>query len=469
MHHSLIHTRSAISGSAILTGLVVMALGTFGVAAWISLLSSRAVYIESMEISSNHRIARINARAVADEFIYRNALTKVTVPAARIILPDGSGTVGVTSADTAPLASVIRSPGEVSTGMANGYGYHVELPVSVTININHDNDPATAAIASTYNRAYLLKSRAPQLIGDLLVMHKPTLTPLAGNELSGQIRVYGNTVIWSSGLPVVADSGIRSERYITYTQGGAPAVRKIRNLEGNWIPPTNYPLVPNTAGEVEGSNAYDGRLDVIDPNPDVPWSMRNKFLNGSHIVLSGDNEFDSGRGARSDGAGNIDITLGDFHLTSVIIGDHVRTVNLHGQSDPLSFADAGSQGAVMILIHQTATSGKSLRRINFRGGNNRRLLLGLKRDDANADEILLTFRDADDNPSWRLMLIAENWRMTEANSPNGIVTVYGGIRTDRDFKWSAGNGKILQIRRETDAGVLERLVPRTAWIESYAN
>ena len=103
----------------------------------------------------------------------------------------------------------------------------------------------------------MLKSRAPQLIGDLLVMHKPTLTPSAGNELSGQIRVYGNTVIWSSGLPVVDDSGIRSERYTTYTQGGAPAVRKIRNLEGNWIAPTNYPLVPNTAGEVEGSNAYD--------------------------------------------------------------------------------------------------------------------------------------------------------------------------------------------------------------------
>jgi len=81
----------------------------------------------------------------------------------------------------------------------------------------------------------------------------------------------------------------------------------------------------------------------------------------------------------------------------------------------------------------------------------------------------LTFADADENPDWRLMLIAESCRMTAGNAPNGTVTLYGGIRTDRDFKWSVSPGKILHIRRETDAGVLERLVPRTAWIESYAN
>jgi len=469
MNQSIIYPRPAIAGSAILMGLVVMALGTFGVAAWISLLSSRAFYIESMELSSNHRVAKINARAVADEFIYSHGLAKVSVPAASITLPDGLGIVEMASADTAPLASLIRPPTEVSTGMANGYGYHVDLPVSVTINVNHDNDPATAAMASTYNRSYLLKSRAPQLVGDLMVMHKSTLAPSRGNELSGQIRVHGNTVIWSSGLPVIADSGIRSERYITYTQGGTSVGRKIRNLEGNWMPPANYPLVTNTAGEAEGSNAYDGRLDVIDPGPDVPWSMKNKLLAGSHIVLSGDNEFDSGRGASSDGAGNIHLTLGDSHLTSVMVGDYVKTINLHGQSNAIPFANAGTQGAVVILIHQTITSGRSLRNIIFRGSNNRRLLLVIKRDDPNAGEVRLTFADANDNPSWRLMLIAENCRMTAGNAPNGTVSLYGGIRTDRDFKWSVDPGKILHIHRETDAGVLERLVPRTAWIESYAN
>ena len=187
MDHSLAHTRSASSGSTILMGLVVMTLGTFGVAAWISLLNSRAMYIQSMEVSSNHRIARVNARAVADEFIYRYALTKVAVPAGNILIPDGSGTVEMASSDMAPLASLIRPPGEVSTGMANGYGYHVELPVSVTINVDHDNDPATFAIPSTYNRAYRLKSRAPQLAGDLLVLHRPNPVNSPGSELSGQI------------------------------------------------------------------------------------------------------------------------------------------------------------------------------------------------------------------------------------------------------------------------------------------
>jgi hypothetical protein len=469
MDHSLAHTRSASSGSTILMGLVVMTLGTFGVAAWISLLNSRAMYIQSMEVSSNHRIARVNARAVADEFIYRYALTKVAVPAGNILIPDGSGTVEMASSDMAPLASLIRPPGEVSTGMANGYGYHVELPVSVTINVDHDNDPATFAIPSTYNRAYRLKSRAPQLAGDLLVLHRPNPVNSPGSELSGQIRVYGNTVLWSSGVSVLADSGVRSDRYITFSRVASPSGSKIRNLEGVRIAPANYPLVTNTAGEAEGGNAYEGRLNVIDPGPGVPWSMKNKLMKGSHIVLTGDKEFESGRGAASDGSGNIHITLGDAHLSSVLIGNHVRTIDLHGQDDALSFTKAGSLAAVMIVIHQTADSGRILRNINLRGSNNRRLLLGIKRDDGNNTESRLTFADADEDPSWRLMLIAENCRMTAGNSPNGVVTLVGGIRTDSDFKWSQSTGKILQVRRETDAGNLEGLVPRTAWIESYAN
>ena len=67
------------------------------------------------------------------------------------------------------------------------------------------------------------------------------------------------------------------------------------------------------------------------------------------------------------------------------------------------------------------------------------------------------------------MLIAENCRLVAGNSPNGTVTLVGGIRTDSDFKWSNSISKILELRRETQAGVLESLMPRTAWIESYAN
>ncbi|MCP4849063.1 MAG: hypothetical protein GY899_14070 [Verrucomicrobiaceae bacterium] len=468
MEHSLAHTRSASSGSAILMGLVVMTLGTFGVAAWISLLNSRAIYIQSMEVSSNHRIARVNARAVADEFIYRHALAKLAVPAGDILIPDGLGRVEMSAADTAPLASLIRPSSEVITGMANGYGYQVELPVKVTINVDHDNDPETLAIPSIYSRAYQLKSRAPQLTGDLLVLHRPITADSGEHELSGQVRVYGNTVLWSSRVAVVADSGVRTERYTTFS-GGASSQSKVRNLEGRWIAPANYPLVTNTAGEVEGGNAYDGRLNVIDPGAHVPWSMKNQLMKGSHIVLSGDKEYDSGRGARSDGAGNIHVTIGDSHLTSVLIGNHVRTINLHGQDDALSFANAESLSAIMIVIHQTAGSGRTLRNINLRGSNNRRLLLGIKREDSNNAESRLTFADADEDPRWRLMLIAERCRMTAGNSPHGVVTLVGGIRTDSDFEWSGEPGKILEIRRETDAGILERLAPRTAWLESYAN
>jgi hypothetical protein len=469
MIHSTGHKRFATSGSAILMGLVVMTIGTFGVAAWVSLLNSRAIHIQSMEVSSNHRIAKVNARAVAEEFIYRNVLSKASSPAGNIQVPGSSSTLVMTPSETAPLTSLARPTGEVSTGLANGYGYQVELPVSVTINVDHDNDPATESIPSTYSRSYLLKSRAPQLTGDLMVMHRPGAATSNNSELSGQVRVFGNTLIWSSALSVDSESGFRSNRFITFNRVTSPGTGRLRNLDGELIAPANYPQVANTAGEVESGSSYDGRLNVIDPGPHVPWSMKKRLLGGSHIVLTGDKEFDSGRGARSDGSGNVHITLGDTHLTGVLIGNHVRTINLIGQHDALSFAHAGSRAAVQIIVHQTEGQGRTLRNIHLRGSNNRRLLLGIKRDAVTESEVRMTFSDANKDPKWRLMLVAENCKLVAGNSPNGIVTVVGGIRTDRDFRWSPSAGKILELRRETDAGILESLIPRTAWIESYAN
>ena len=469
MNHSTGNKRFASSGSAILMGLVVMTIGTFGVAAWVSLLNSRAIHIQSMEVSSVRRISQVNARALAEEFIYSNVLGNVASPTGSIQIPTDSSTIVLTPSGMVPLTSLVRPTGEVMTGLANGYGYQVELPVSVTINVDHDNDPLTGSMPNTYSRSYLLKSRAPQLTGDLIVMHKSPSTISDVIELSGQIRVFGNTLIWSSELSVDADSGFRSNRFITFNRRGSSAAGRLRNLEGEWIAPANYPQVTNTAGVVVNGNSYDGRLDVIDPGSDVPWSMKKRLLEGNHIILAGDKEFDSGRGARSDGSGNIYITLGDNHLTGVLIGNHVRTITLDGQHDAVSFAQASSQAALQIIIHQTPGQGRTLRNLNLRGSNNRRLLLGIKRDTVTDSEVRMNFPDANKNPSWRLMLIAENCRLVAGNSPDGTVTLVGGIRTDSDFKWSNSISKVLELRRETQAGVLESLMPRTAWIESYAN
>ncbi len=465
--HAIQRGRSA--GSTILMGLAIMAMATLGISAWVSLISARASYIEGMEVSANHRIAKMNAHATAAEYLYENFLTKSGTAGTTITLPGGQGTVTVPSSTLTPLASVTLPGGTVVTGMANGPGYHVLLPVSNTINVDHDNDPGTAAIASTYTRNYFLKSRAPQLAGDLMVMHKPTTTWWVDNDLDGQLRIYGNTILWAAESPHTADNRVRSERYITYTPATPNGADRIKNLGGGWGPPTNYALMPTTGGDIGSGNGYYGGLNVIDPGPAAAWSMKNKLLSGSYISLSGDVNFDSGRGARSDGAGVIDITLGDIHLTNVLIGDHVHTINFRGQTSDADFADAGLRGAIMVVAIQSSASTRDIGEINFYGRNNRRLALGVKREDLNTDQIDLAFRNADENPSWRLVLTAENYRMREASTPNGTVTMYGGVRTDRDFRWDNSSSKILEIRRETDPKLLERLVPRTAWLESYAN
>jgi hypothetical protein len=449
-------------------GLVITAMATLGIAAWLSLLSARGAYIEGIEVSANHRVAKMNANAAVEEFLYRNYLTKSSTIGTTITLPDNSATISIPASNLPPLGSYSLPGGVVTTGMANGYGYHVELPVSNTIKVDHDNDPSTTPLDSTYTRNYLLKSRAPQLAGDLMVMHKPTITSGVDDDLDGYIRIYGNTVLWAAEWPHTVDSNVRSERYITYTPATPTGADKIKDLSGNWVPPTNYALMPTTGGDYGSSNGYSGTLNVVDPGATATWSMKNYVLGNSHIALSGDVAFDSGRGAKSDGNGNIDITLGDIHLTNVLISDHVDTINLRGQTDDASFADAGLRGAIMIVYVQTGSSTDELSHLNLYGRNNRRVSLGLKREDYNADEVHMAFRNANTNPSWRLILTSENMRIREAHTPDGTVTMFGGIRTDRDFRWDIYGSKILEIHKETDPKLLERLVPRTAWLESYA-
>lgn len=463
-----IRRRGPATGSTILMGLAIMTMATFGITAWVSLLSARGAYIEGIEVSSNHRIARMNAHAATEEFLYRNYLTKTSTTGTNITLPDGSATISIPPSILSPLGSFALSGGVVATGMASGRGYHVELPVSHTIKVDHDNNPSTTPLDSTYTRNYLLKSRAPQLAGDLMMLHRPTLSPWVNNDLLGHMRIYGNTVIWDESSHSV-DNRVRSERYITYTAGTPNAPDRVRNLSNSWVPPTNYPLMATTGGDFGSSNGYEGTLNVIDPGPGVPWSMKNQLLASSYISLSGDVDFDSGRGARSNGNGRIDITLGNIHLTHVLITDHVRVINLHGQTTDSEFADADLRSAIMILYQNTTSSTERLRNINFYGRNNRRLSLGLKRDGFQSLDADLAFRDANTNPSWRLVITAENTRLRENDGPNGLVTIYGGVRTDRDFRWGLNTNETLHIRKETDPKLLERLVPRTAWIESYAN
>ncbi len=457
--------RPACAGSTILMGLAIMSLATIGITAWVALIGARASSIESMEAASRHRLNKLNARAITEEYIYRNVVTKAGTASATITIPGGVGVITV-PATTAPFASVALPGGIVRTGQADGYGYHVGMPVTYDIALDHDLDPGTAAFTDSYQRDFLIKSRAPQFSGDLMIQHKPTREPSVHNDITGRIQVYGNLVAWTGTSPHTIQNKVLAARFITPTTGSPGATLKAKDLSNSWAPASNFALMSQTGGDWGTGNGYEGTLNVIDPGPAATWSMKNQMLAGSHIFLTGDTAFDSGRGASSDGSGTIDITLGDIHLGNVLIQDHVDTINFHGQDNDPDFADANLRGAIMIIYHQTVATSANLTRINFNDRNNRRVSLGIKKDQSNG-EVELKFPQAD--ATWRMVLTAENTRMKEKDQPNGTVTITGGVRTDRDFKWDGSNNRKLAITRETDPKLLERIVPRTAWLESYAN
>jgi hypothetical protein len=353
----------------------------------------------------------------------------------------------------------------VRTGPANGYGYYVELPVTTTIKIDHDNDSGTPTIDTTHQTDCLLKSRSPMLAGDLVTTCLPALTPTADMDLTGDLRVYGNVMMWASEGPNGANNEVLAASYSTYTASDPTNPDKIKGLDGNWGPQRNFASVPMTGGDFGTTNGYQGIINQIDPGPATTWSMKNKLLAGSYIYLDGLTDFDSGRGAKVE-SGVVDIVLDDIHLTNVLIGNEVDEINFHGQTNDSDFNDADFRGAITVMVVQTSNT-SDLADVKFIGRNNRRLVFAVKKsgDWARVD---YEFEDADTNPSWRLILALENVRFRrENNQPNGTVTMYGGIITDRDFSWRNDNNKILAIYREADPKLAERLAPHMAWIETY--
>ena len=57
-----------------LMGLMVMAFGTAGIAAWVSLLSARSEQVNNYELQLHNRIAKLNSEAIVKQAIYSKCL-----------------------------------------------------------------------------------------------------------------------------------------------------------------------------------------------------------------------------------------------------------------------------------------------------------------------------------------------------------------------------------------------------------
>lgn len=460
------------TGSTILMSLVVMTVGTVGFASWVSLLSARASQINQKEHVLSHRIAELNSRSVARESLYTGALT-IRQSAPRFIAVPGSGSRTVISAiKESTFSSSTTTNNIVFVGQGNGHGFQVRVPVTMNVERSGSAADSIRLSSSTYSRNYFLRSRSAQLSGDLIVLHRPKSNASKEQRLLGNIKVYGNTLIWDPKNVIVGDS-LKTSSYMipTINVNGAATVKALRDLNGQYSAPSNFAMIPMTSANASPKEAFNGQIDIIDPGHAAAWSMKEAISKIGYTTVKGNAVHNNGRGVTSDGKGKVQIDLGSLFLPNIHIEDNVSEVHFQGQSS-FVFNRADSLSAVAVMITQSPESELDLNNIFFHGKSNRRLVVAVKKSLRSASkDINYAFTEASTNPLWRMILIAENadFKILEDMNPSGQVTIQGGIATDQSFEWSENGNKKLNVMREEDPKFLEYLAPRLAWIESYPN
>jgi hypothetical protein len=125
---------------------------------------------------------------------------------------------------------------------------------------------------------------------------------------------------------------------------------------------------------------------------------------------------------------------------------------------------------VLVVYHQAVGATYNLTNVQFIAKNNRRVVLGLKKDASLAD-VTLNFPDASTGtagvgPEWRMIAHLESIPATITYSGNTL-NLTGGLATDRSLTAPTGGGMALHIYREPAPLGLTSKTPRRAWVEGF--
>ncbi|MEM7600125.1 MAG: hypothetical protein AAF357_01765 [Verrucomicrobiota bacterium] len=261
-------------GSILVVCMVLCALGTLGVAAWLSLLDARGHQAESNISALERRTVYANSRALAYRAIYANHLhVDGSLAAPRTYtLPDGLGAATLRAFATVPLedgTSVRYS----KTGISPFRTYTTDVTVDLSDGVG----------AQEWD--FQLRSYNPVLGGDLLVMN-PLSNPTSSDTIvAGNLNVQGRAVFWDA---VVKDfaAGVQATEFLlpNNIQGST----NFENPSGASVLPLNYPIPFQTTGLHSGGPAYLGELDVAQSTANSHNDYTNRLnATGNSVAISG--------------------------------------------------------------------------------------------------------------------------------------------------------------------------------------
>jgi hypothetical protein len=446
-----------VRGTILLVALVVMAMGTLGMTAWVSLLHARMGQVDAIEDAAIRRVTLENSRAVAREHVFKKVVTESSGAAQTISLPGGWGSFTVPAwSGTSLNANTVGDFNQFSPSTGATY----ETSHALTLSDGISNLP----------HSFNVRSHVPMFHGDVFTYHRPTISPSASNRLTGNINVYGRAVLWSdlsSGNPgdyndLDAQRFVRPDDGVTNFSVADPS-------SGAAVLPDNYPMVASTNGEVGSAAAYDGRINIVSAGTvNAENSLMAKAEANSPIYVDGSTYRAWSGGVHCNGSGRVYIELDTASLRSVIVSNVFR-IYLYGQSNSVEEATAGAMNPVILVHTRSSPTERALYSIRCFDRNSRKLVMGVKKSYESV-ETNVYFYDSFDNPTWRMILAAENTRLRTINLWGGAVNFKGGIQTDRSIRhtgWYSYAGAF-NIVPEDEPELLIPLMSRNAWLESYA-
>lgn len=441
--------------------LLLLVVGTVGMASMTSLLSNRSRLVMDLEFGVQRRIALRNARAMCQHYLMRGGIANNSA-AVNLDLDDGWGKVAIPASAQNPLGS--QQEFSLKSLLSPGWdrGFTEDIIATFYQPIPYDT---TGAEAQTSLRVQL-KSRSPLLAGNLLTLHH-TLVNSATIDATilGSLQVNGHATLWKDDTFSSSLGDLKVESYDHPNVISAA----IYNIGGNHIPPTNYPFFARSTGNdvvgTSGAPVTDGRFNMIQmgtppalpPDPDAIYkqnTLHHKMVaNSSPTVVDGNFDYTVGAvsGDEQGGQRRVTIDLNNPAVSPVIVNDGVFHVRILGYTNS-SQGDNEPPGFVIIRS-------SDLLSVSFENNNYRRLVVGLQ--SSSLRNVAVNFTNAS---SLRLLMTSE-LTSTSWNVPVGsAVNVYGGIRTDSTVNVTSG---LLVLNRETTPDALELMDPREGWVEIY--
>lgn len=506
-------SRSSRRGGALILALLFMGAITAGFVVWIGLIRQQARVTHFEHHQARKRLAALNGKVFARDYLLRRVLASNGDEDGLTATTDG-GTYGTATASTwsgngqatTPVWNGYAMDSSSRLAGLNGFSPTYDYPYSKSFDfttsykrmqfrmLDATTNPGREEFAddSTTYRGYL-RSRNPVLSGDLLVLHRPTVTGAPLPAVTGNVEVEGRVVHFT---PEIAASSYtaRSWRFTSpsVVSGGVPSAINIvpANIAGAALMWSNLSWFPYSCGNIGNPDIatngddwrwpdFTGQLNFIDnPGTNPSNSLKAELIGGNTTIERIGTVTDSdSRGFSLDGSTGVATitpcagsTTAD--LPSIVINNDLTELIIEGQTGS-NFTGYAPFRPSFGIVYTQANTGRNLTTIRLRNLNSRRLVLALKKDPratwpapATSPAVNVIVETPTASSDWHVVILCENVPLVFSATTASEVNIFGGIETNAPVTFPAAPG-VFKLKLQTDTWGLIRMCPRIAWVETF--